>query len=131
MPRGPRVPDPVGQEEEKMSIFPDREAAFEQKFVHDEEVAFLVRMARERRFGLWAAGRMGQDEEAAAAYARSLVKGALDGKTDAELLAEVQRDLAARGVSASPTELQQAMLQAETGARTQVMGADPSALDRR
>lgn len=111
-----------------MSIFPDREASFEQKFAHDEEVAFLLRMGRERRFGLWAANRMGLGEEAAAAYARALVQAALNGETDAALVARVGRDLSERGVSASSVELSEAILRAEEGARRQIIGADPTVL---
>jgi hypothetical protein len=113
-----------------MSIFPDREAAFERQFAHDEEVAFLVRMARERRFGLWAGGRMGLDESASADYARSLVQAALEGETDAALVARVEQALTERGVAASPMELRQALQQAEARARSQVIGAEPSASAR-
>lgn len=108
-----------------MSLFPERETAFEEQFAHEEEVAFLRRVARERRFGLWAAARMGLDQDAGAAYARSLVEAGVKGDTEDQLVARVQRDLIAARVTVTPTELRQAMLQADEGARRQIVGTDP------
>ena len=110
-----------------MNLFSERESAFEEQFAHEEEVAFLRRVARERRFGLWAAARMGLDEQAGPAYARSLVEAAVRGDTEAQIVARVQRDLSAAGVTATPTELRQAMTLADEGARRQIVGADPEA----
>ncbi|WP_062224310.1 DUF1476 domain-containing protein [Aureimonas sp. D3] len=110
-----------------MSLFSERETAFEEQFAREEEVAFLLRVARERRFGLWAATRMGLDEQAGPAYARSLVEAAVRGDTEAQIVARVQRDLGAAGVMATPNELGQAMTLANEGARRQIVGADPEA----
>ena len=43
-----------------MTTFDDRKNAFEKKFAHDEELRFKAMARRNKLFGLWAAGRLGQ-----------------------------------------------------------------------
>ena len=57
-----------------MSIFDDRETAFEAKFAHDEEMLFNANARRNEQLGLWAAGLKGETLKDAAAYAVSIVK---------------------------------------------------------
>lgn len=61
-----------------MSIFDDREKAFENKFVHDEELLFRFYARRNKLLGIWAAellGKSGQDRDA---YAREVVLSDLE-----------------------------------------------------
>ena len=50
-----------------MTTFDDRENAFEAKFALDEAMKFKADARRNKLLGLWAAGLMGKDAEAAAA----------------------------------------------------------------
>jgi hypothetical protein len=56
-----------------MSTFDDRESAFENKFAHDEEMAFRAIARRNKLVGLWAAGLLGKSGDDAAAYAKEVV----------------------------------------------------------
>lgn len=110
------------QQEVHVSIFQDREAAFEAKFAHDEEQAFLVRAARDRRFGLWVAERLGLSGETRQAYARATVRLALSGGDGETIISRAERDLRSRGISIRRMELRQVLLQAEMQAHTHVVG---------
>ena len=60
-----------------MSTFDEREAAFEAKFAHDQEMLFNANARRNKRLGLWAADLKGESLEAATTYAKSVVKSDL------------------------------------------------------
>jgi len=57
-----------------MSTFDDRETAFEAKFAHDADMQFKAEARRNKLLGLWAAGLMGKSAEAAADYAKDVVR---------------------------------------------------------
>ena len=57
-----------------MSTFDDRENAFENKFAHDAEMQFKAEARRNKLVGLWAAGLLGKDGDAAEDYAKEVVK---------------------------------------------------------
>ena len=42
-----------------MTMFDDRERAYEKKFMLDEEVKFKLEARRDRLLGQWAAGQLG------------------------------------------------------------------------
>ena len=56
-----------------MTTFDDREAAFERKFVLDEDQKFRAMARRNRMLGLWAADKLGKVGEEADAYAKAVV----------------------------------------------------------
>jgi len=57
-----------------MSTFDDRENAFENKFAHDAEMQFKAEARCNKLLGLWAADLLGKDADAAAEYAKEVVK---------------------------------------------------------
>lgn len=57
-----------------MTTFDDREAAFEAKFAHDEQMQFIARMRRNRFMAVWASALKGESVEAAKKYGQELVK---------------------------------------------------------
>lgn len=61
-----------------MSTFNDREAAFEAKFAHDAEMQFKANARCNKQLGLWAAGLKGETDEAAAEFAKAVVKSDLE-----------------------------------------------------
>jgi hypothetical protein len=79
-----------------MATFADREKEFEARFKHDQELQFKVTARRNRLLGLWAAGRIGLEGEAAQAYAREVVDAEFKGG-DRNVIAKVTGDLAAKG----------------------------------
>ena len=60
-----------------MTTFDEREHAFEAKLAHDEELKFKARARRDKRLGLWAAGKLGKTGAAAEDYASRLVATAI------------------------------------------------------
>jgi len=76
-----------------MSSLDDRKSAFENKFVHDAELAFRAEARRNRRLGLWAAGLMGHREPEAAEYAEALLATALGENGSGRVFERVRTDL--------------------------------------
>ncbi|MEM8571885.1 MAG: DUF1476 domain-containing protein [Pseudomonadota bacterium] len=56
-----------------MSLFDEREKAFENKFVHDEELLFRFYARRNKLLGRWAADLLGKSGDERDAYAREVV----------------------------------------------------------
>ncbi|RTE92687.1 DUF1476 domain-containing protein [Bradyrhizobium sp. LVM 105] len=82
-----------------MTTFDKREQGFEAKFVHDEELMFRATARSNKLLGLWAAGRLGLNGDAADNYATTLVTDYLQNQTMNEVVDKVSADLAARGVA--------------------------------
>lgn len=76
-----------------MSTFDDRERAFESKFAHDAEMQFRAGARRNKLVGLWAAGLMGLQGDAAAAYAAEVVKADFEEAGDEDVFRKLARDL--------------------------------------
>jgi hypothetical protein len=56
-----------------MTLFDDREKAFENKFAHDEELLFRCYARRNRLLGTWAADLLGKSGPERDTYAREVV----------------------------------------------------------
>ncbi|WP_167772233.1 DUF1476 domain-containing protein [Bradyrhizobium frederickii] len=82
-----------------MTTFDKREQGFEAKFVHDEELMFRATARSNKLLGLWAAGRLGLNGDAADNYATTLVTDYLQNQTMNDVVDKVSADLAARGVA--------------------------------
>ncbi len=76
-----------------MSSFDDRENAFESKYAHDAEMQFKADARRNKLLGLWAAGLMGKDGDAAADYAREVVKSDFEEAGHEDVYRKVSGDL--------------------------------------
>ncbi|MDD9922325.1 MAG: DUF1476 domain-containing protein [Boseongicola sp.] len=76
-----------------MSTFDERENAFENKFAHDAEMQFKAEARRNKLLGLWAAGLMGQDGDAAANYAKDVVKADFEEAGDDDVFRKISGDL--------------------------------------
>lgn len=81
-----------------MTQFNDREKAFENKFQKDQELQFKVTARRNKLLGLWAAGKIGLEGEAAAAYSKEVVVSDFDEPGDQDVLRKVLTDLTDKGV---------------------------------
>ena len=103
-----------------MTLFDERERAYENLFAIEEDRRFYERVRRNQLFALWAAELMGLPEWERRAYVRSLEGGALRSEPDSMLLEQVHQDLLAGGVDAPPDALQQALTAAASAAVEQV-----------
>lgn len=104
-----------------MTLFDDREKAFEAKYRLDQESAFKVGIRRDKLLGLWAAGLMGLSGDAAQAYALSVVDAEFS-EPDHDASHKVIRDLAAAGVEVDEDAVRRRLAQAHEEARAQILG---------
>ncbi|MGJ8612072.1 MAG: DUF1476 domain-containing protein [Octadecabacter sp.] len=76
-----------------MSTFDNREAAFENKFAHDAEMQFKAEARRNKLVGLWAAELMGKDGDAAAEYAKDVIKADFEEAGDEDVYRKLFADV--------------------------------------
>jgi len=77
-----------------MTTFDDRENAFEKRYAHDAEMQFKAEARRNKLLGLWAAGLMGRDGDAALEYAREVIRADFQEAGDEDVFRKVKADLA-------------------------------------
>lgn len=104
-----------------MSVFEDRQQAFENKFTHDEDVKFKIAARRAKLLGLWAAEQMGLQGGAAEAYAKSVVVADLEEAGFDDLRRKVEGDLQAKGLDVSNHRIEKKLQEFLEIARTQIM----------
>jgi len=88
-----------------MTTFDERERAFEQMFVNDEELRFRALARRNRLLATWVCEHLDLSGEEADHYTETFVKGSVAGQNDAGLVAIVRADLAAQGTLLSEAEI--------------------------
>ena len=101
-----------------MATFDDRENAFENKFAHDSQMQFKAEARRNKLLGLWAAGLMGKDGDAADAYAKEVIKSDFEEAGDDDVLRKVAGDL---GDKADEATIRAKMTELLTAAKAQLM----------
>src|SRR5215210_7827882 len=76
-----------------MTIFDERERAFEQMFVHDHEMRFRTLARRNRLVANWAAAQLGLKAREAENYVRETVETVLDEDGDNRVFRKIASDL--------------------------------------
>ena len=76
-----------------MTTFDERENAFEAKYAHDADMQFKADARRNKLLGLWAADLMGLKGEAAADYAKEVVKSDFEEAGHEDVFRKVAGDL--------------------------------------
>lgn len=76
-----------------MTMFDDRERAFEAKWAHDEEMQFRILVRRNELLGLWAGTELGLSESEMERYVADLVALALRNRDSGALLLKLRTDL--------------------------------------
>ena len=84
-----------------MSTFDDRENAFENKYAHDSEMQFKAEARRNKLVGLWAAELLGKTGDAAAEYAREVVKSDFEEAGHEDVFRKLSGDLGAKADEAT------------------------------
>ncbi len=84
-----------------MTTFDERENAYENKFVHDEELRFKATARRNKLLGLWAAGLLGKTGADADAYAREVIIAEMEEEGDEDVYRKVSGDLGAHASEAT------------------------------
>lgn len=102
-----------------MTMFDDREKAFEAKYRLDQETQFKVNIRRDKLLGLWAAEHLGLSGDAAKAYALSVVDAEFS-EPDHDASHKVVRDFAAKGVAVDEHHVKKEFARLAELARTQL-----------
>jgi hypothetical protein len=106
-----------------MTIFDDRERAFEAKFARDEEMAFRIIARRNRLLGQWAATQMGLTPAETDAYAKAVVQADFEEAGDEDVVRKLFGDLTAAGVETDEATIRSALDAQLIEARRQLMEA--------
>ncbi|MFT4917299.1 MAG: hypothetical protein ACI85V_002461 [bacterium] len=101
-----------------MASMKDRENAFESKFAHDAEMQFKADARRNKLLGLWAADLIGKDGDAAAEYAREVIKSDFEEAGDEDVYRKVSGDL---GDKADEATIRAKMVELMVDAKNQLI----------
>ncbi len=92
-----------------MSEFDKRKKGFEDKFAHDEEMAFKANARRNKLLGLWAAEKLGKTGDDADAYAKEVVASDFEEAGHEDVFRKVRGDFDAAGVDQSDHQIRRTM----------------------
>ena len=92
-----------------MTTFDDREDKFEKQFAHDAALRFKAEARRNKLLGLWAAGLLGKEGEAAEEYVRAVIKSDLEEAGDEDVFRKLRGDFDAAGVEQSDHQIRRSM----------------------
>ncbi|PIE08780.1 MAG: aldolase [Rhodobacterales bacterium] len=76
-----------------MTTFDDRENAYENMFVHDEELRFKANARCNKLLALWAAGKMNKAEGEIDAYVAEVIKSDFEEAGHEDVIRKVAGDL--------------------------------------
>ncbi|MBF0246995.1 MAG: DUF1476 domain-containing protein [Alphaproteobacteria bacterium] len=85
--------------------FRSREKCFEAKHKLEEELCFKAHSHRDKLLGLWAAEKMGLDEDNAKNYARKVVMEDVEHPDDHDLAVRIHADFQDRGIDVGVDEI--------------------------
>ncbi|WP_169569103.1 DUF1476 domain-containing protein [Sneathiella limimaris] len=103
-----------------MSGIDDRGKAHENKFAHDSDLEFKAVARRNKLLGEWAAGLMGLEGDAVAAYAKEVVIADLEEKGHEDVFRKIRQDLDAKNVDMSDHRIRREMEDLLVKARDQI-----------
>ncbi len=103
-----------------MTLFDERERAFENLYAHDEELRFLALARRNRLFGQWAAEQIGLRGKEYDSYVRSFVDCSVLPRCEEALIGRVRQDFTATGVETPEDRVRVAMAQATAQAAREI-----------
>lgn len=103
-----------------MSQFDDREKAAETQFSLNKELEFKAMARRNKLLGQWAAGLMGFEGDAVAAYAREVIESDFEETGDDDVYRKVKGDLDTKGIDQSEHQVRRQMESLLATAREQV-----------
>ncbi len=110
-----------------MSSLDDRKSAFENKFAHDQDLAFRVEARACKLFGLWLAGEMGIEGADAESYAKTIVAANLDEPGFDDVIRAVRPDIDAKGLDISDHIINSQLEKYMEEAKLQIMHEEEAA----
>jgi len=109
--------------------FDDRKKSQEAKYKMEEERRFKARSRRDKLAGLWAAGRLGLDGDAARELAGEAVMIGFDARSDGDFATKLAERVGALGGSLRADEIAAELPRLSEEARRQIAAEFPTALD--
>ena len=109
---------------EPMDAFTQREKAFEEKYIHDEELYFRLIARRNRLFGLWVAGFLGYYGEKAERYVEGVILTDVQKTHQEDVLHKVLKDLKKAKIEMSEHRLQKQLDSCWEVARKMIMNEE-------
>ncbi|MGO4387801.1 DUF1476 domain-containing protein [Microvirga sp. 2YAF29] len=103
-----------------MTLFQDREQAFEQMFTHDEEARFRALARRNKLLGQWAATQLGLVGQKADAYVSEISQSLVARIVDEALVEKLRTDFEANGINQSDEQIREKMAELMTAAIAQI-----------
>jgi hypothetical protein len=107
-----------------MILFQEREQAFEQMFVHDEEARFRVLARRNKLLGQWAATQFSLSGAKADAYVDEISQSLVARVVDEGLVEKLRVDFEANGVKQSDDQIREKMSELMAVAVTQIRSSE-------
>jgi len=107
-----------------MSQFDDRKRGQETKFQLEQELEFKAQARRAKLVGLWAAGLMGLEGDAANDYAKSVVVADLEEAGVEDLFRKLRGDLDQHAVQLSDHQIRAKMDECLAEARASVQASN-------
>ena len=92
-----------------MTTFDKREAGYEKKFAHDEELRFKATARRNKLLGVWAAEKLGMSGADADSYAKEVVASDFEEAGDDDVVRKLVADFKAKDVAQSEQNIRAAM----------------------
>ena len=92
-----------------MTTFDKREAGYEKKFAHDEELRFKATARRNKLLGIWAAEKLGMSGADADSYAKEVVASDFEEAGDDDVVRKLVADFKAKDVAQSEQNIRAAM----------------------
>ncbi|WP_046866153.1 DUF1476 domain-containing protein [Microvirga massiliensis] len=103
-----------------MTMFDDRERAFEQMFVHNEEARFRALARRNKMLGQWAAEQLDLSGERTRTYIDEISHSVVAAVVDEALAERIRADFEAAGVSCPEDQIREKMAELMAQAVIQV-----------
>jgi hypothetical protein len=106
-----------------MTTFDDRERAFEEKFVRDQDLQFKILARRNRMVAKWAADLMKLTDVEADAYAKDIIRADFEEAGDEDVIRKLLGDLTSAGVDIDESRIREALHEKHVEARRQFIEA--------
>jgi len=102
-----------------MTMFDQRDKAFENKFAYDEEITFRAIARRNKLLGLWAAAKLGKNGVESEQYAKDVALADFEGGS---MVDKLLKDFTTAKVSLTAKEIHAEMERLLPIARKEVVG---------
>jgi hypothetical protein len=103
-----------------MTIFDERERAFENLFAHEERLRFLALSLRNQIFARWAAEQLSLRPSEYHSFVRSFAESAVRREPERALIERVRADFAAEGIDTDEERIHAAFAAAAAAAARQI-----------